>query len=59
MRATANSKVVYHHGNDYDQADSYLEGEFVTRDEFLATVNNLGIAISNKQDKLQLGYIDF
>ena len=59
MRATANSKVVYHRGNDYDQADSYLEGEFVTRDEFLATVNNLGIAISNKQDKLQLGYINF
>ena len=59
MRATANSKVVYHRGNDYDQADSYIEGEFVTRDEFLATVNNLAVAISNKQDKLQLGYIDF
>lgn len=59
MRATANSKVVYHRGNDYDQADSYLEGEFVTREEFLATVNNLAVAISNKQDKLTLGYIDF
>lgn len=59
MRATANSKIVYHCGNDYDQGDSYIEGEYVTRDEFVATVNNLAVAISNKQDKLKLGYIDF
>ena len=59
MRATANSKIVYHRGNDYDQADSYIQGEYVTRDEFNVAVNSLAIAISNKQDKLKLGYIDF
>lgn len=61
-KATLQSKDIYNSGNDYDQSilsQPQPVDEYVTVDTFNRVVAELVDEINNKQDKLDIGFIDY
>ena len=62
MNPTMNTTNIYERGNDYDQSEIWSKapcGAYVTLEMFNQTINKLIIMIEKKQDKLNIGYIEY
>lgn len=63
MITTTNSRDIYQRGNDYDQSELLYGpspcGPYVTLQMFNKVINQLIVLIKEKQDKLDIGFIEY